>query len=188
MFRWPVVSVAVAGGVVIALAGGASGSARPGSGPTGASGGRAGRAAGVQALTWSLVPSPNRGTGGNILGGVSCVSAGACTAVGGYTSSSGGGRALVESWNGATWSAVPSPDGGAFGDGLDGVSCVSAAVCTAVGGYAAKGGTDRTLIESWNGAHWSVVPSPSRGARRRRSGERVVCLGHRVHGRRRGRH
>ena len=37
---------------------------------------------GAQALTWSVVPSPSVGTGGNDLYGVSCVSATACTAVG----------------------------------------------------------------------------------------------------------
>jgi hypothetical protein len=162
MFRWPVASVAIAAGVVIALAAGASGSTSPRPGPTGASGGRAGQAAGAQALTWSLVPSPNRGTGNNGLDGVSCVAAGACTAVGGYTSSSGVGRTLIESWNGTTWAAIPSPQPGT-GDGLDGVSCISAAACTAVGFYQNSVPIHRTLIESWNGTTWSVVPSPNRG-------------------------
>ncbi len=163
MFRWPVVSVAVAVGVVLALAAGASGSARPWSGRAWGSGaGRAGPAAGAQALTWSLVPSPNRGAGNDVLDGVSCVSAGPCTAVGGYTGSSGVGRALIESWNGTTWAAVPSPQPG-NGDGLDGVSCVSADACTAVGFYQNSIHLHRTLIESWNGTSWSVVLSPNRG-------------------------
>src|SRR5690348_18232190 len=54
-----------------------------------------------------------------------------------------------------TWSVVPSPSpgpGGA-GDALNGVSCVSAAVCAAVGFHGTK-----TLAESWNGARWTVVP------------------------------
>jgi len=48
---------------------------------------------------------------------------------------------------------------------LDGVSCVSAKVCVAVGG-AAKGGDTatnfafRTLAEVWNDGAWRVVPTP----------------------------
>lgn len=38
--------------------------------------------ASAQALTWSVVPSPNQGTSRNILRGVSCASAVACTAAG----------------------------------------------------------------------------------------------------------
>jgi hypothetical protein len=108
--------------------------------------------------SWSVVPSPSRGSGGNFLDGVSCASAAACTAVGYY----GAGRTLVESWNGTSWSVVPSPNYGSGGNFLHGVSCVSAAACTAVGYYAtSSGSTSRTLVESWNGTSWSVVPSPN---------------------------
>jgi hypothetical protein len=81
------------------------------------------------------------------------VSASVCTAVGGYVAAATA-RTLVESWNGTAWSAVPSPAKGV----LEGVSCVSASACTAVG----EGGAG-TLIESWNGTAWSVVPSPFKG-------------------------
>jgi hypothetical protein len=93
---------------------------------------------------------------------VSCVSAAACTAVGGYEPTGGGAtRTLVESWNGTRWSVVPSPNSGTP-QALYGVSCVSAAACTAVGYYTGTGGiTLNTLIESWNGTGWSVVPSPN---------------------------
>jgi hypothetical protein len=43
------------------------------------------------------------------------------------------------------------------------VSCVSATACTAVGEYANRAGSVRTLVESWNGTAWSVVPSPNKG-------------------------
>ena len=165
MFRWPVASVAIAAGVVIALAAGASGSTSPRPGPTGASGGRSGPAAGAQALTWSLVPSPNPASEPNsVLTAVSCVSAAACTAVGAETDGSEIGKTLIESWNGTTWSVVPSPNAArARLSFLTGVSCASAATCTAVGYYFSTPGADRTLIESWNGTTWTVVPSPSRG-------------------------
>jgi hypothetical protein len=42
---------------------------------------------------------------------------------------------------------------------LFGVSCASATACTAVGSYqTATGGG--TLVESWNGAAWAIVPTP----------------------------
>jgi len=67
--------------------------------------------------------------------GVSCVSATDCLAVGDQTNlSSGRSLTLVESWNGSTWSTVPSPT--ANGDNfLSGVSCTSAGFCAAVGNY-----------------------------------------------------
>ena len=117
--------------------------------------------ASAQALTWSVVPSPSPGA----LSGVSCTSAAACTAVGDYGNSSDNPTTLVESWNGTSWTVVPSPSPGSSANGLSGVSCVSAAACTAVGSRADS--TDllpKTLIESWNGASWSVVPSPNRGS------------------------
>jgi hypothetical protein len=118
--------------------------------------------ANAQTLTWSVVPSPSRGVTSN-LNGVSCVSATACTAVGGYADTgTGHSKTLTESWNGISWSVVPSPSPGADSH-LNGVSCVSATVCTAVG-EVAESGHGKTLTESWNGTSWSVVPSPSPGA------------------------
>ena len=39
------------------------------------------------------------------------------------------------------------------------VSCASSRSCMAVGSYIDLGMT--TLVESWNGTKWSIVPSPS---------------------------
>jgi hypothetical protein len=44
------------------------------------------------------------------------------------------------------------------------VSCVSAAACTAVGYDYETPTAQRTLVESWNGTKWSVVPSPNPGS------------------------
>jgi hypothetical protein len=120
--------------------------------------------------TWSVLPSPNPSpVDYNILSGVSCVSATACTAVGYYQpSASTSAATLVESWDGTTWSVVPSPNPSqAFAAFLAGVSCVSAAACMAVGYYIYPSPSDPsvyltgTLAESWDGTSWSVVPSPS---------------------------
>jgi hypothetical protein len=114
---------------------------------------------------WSIVPSPDNGTGDNEFLGVSCHSPSSCVAVGFYDSS-GVNRTLIESWNGTSWSLVPSPNRGTGYNILDGVSCrpeVSAS-CQAVGySYDASLGVTQTLIESWNGSSWSIAPSPSSG-------------------------
>ena len=118
-----------------------------------------------QLPSWSVVPSPN-GTGSLLseFDGISCVSAAACTAVGFYQNRRHVLRTLVESWNGTTWSVVPSPNiGPSLANQLEGVSCVSASACTAVGFHNGKGAGSGTLVESWDGTSWSVVPSPSPG-------------------------
>ena len=96
------------------------------------------------ASTWSIVSSPNSGTGNNYLFGVSCLTSSSCTAVGSYN---GGAQVLIESWNGTSWSIVPSPSSGI--SSLHGVACVSSSFCTAVGGYQNNfTGQGQTLIES----------------------------------------
>jgi len=92
---------------------------------------------------------------------VSCVSATACTAVGYYETRNFHDKTLVESWNGTRWSVVPTPSPGNTGSDLSGVSCVAANACTAVGASSSNGNTLSTLIESWDGTRWSVVPSPN---------------------------
>jgi hypothetical protein len=115
--------------------------------------------------SWSLVPSPNYGTFNNILDGVSCVSAVSCQAVGYYYDTNTPVQtALTESWNGRRWSIVGSADNGTEANILYGVSCLSARSCQAVGYYENAGlGAIQTLIESWNGVSWSIIPSPDNG-------------------------
>jgi hypothetical protein len=112
---------------------------------------------------WSVVPSPNRAGSINVLNGVSCMPAGACTAVGARATRAGN-KTLIESWNGTAWSLAPSPNNALANNWLNGVSCVSPGACTAVGNYAKGSGASKTLIETWNGTAWSVVPSPNEGA------------------------
>ena len=112
--------------------------------------------------TWSIVPSPNTGTGDNSLNGVSCISVNSCKALG----QDGGGIAqqtLIESWDGTKWSIDPTPSSTTSSNTrLLGVSCASTASCKAVGQYVFNNGI-QALIESWDGNTWSVDPSPSLG-------------------------
>ncbi len=108
---------------------------------------------------WSIVPSPNSSTSQqNYLDGVSCLSSTECTAVGSFITGQGD-ETLVETWDGSTWSIVPSPNVGYLND-LLAVSCTSASTCTAVGSSRPRSGFDRALVETWDGRAWSVVASP----------------------------
>jgi len=90
---------------------------------------------------WTIVPSPNPSTFRrplNVLSGVSCATARSCSAVGWYgATDNGSGQTLVETWNGTTWNARPSPSRGTFSF-LNAVSCPTPASCVAVG----ENGTD----------------------------------------------
>jgi len=92
------------------------------------------------ASSWSVVSSPNSRTSNNYLSGIACVSSSFCIAVGAYDYG-----ALIESWNGTSWSIVPAPDSGI--SGLSSVACPSSSFCTAVGGID-NSGIGQTLIES----------------------------------------
>jgi hypothetical protein len=99
------------------------------------------------------------------LGSVACPSPTWCVAVGAATAdmiSSRVSAPFIESWNGSTWSLLPSPHRTTF-DTLRSVACSSPTACTAVGDSISSAGIGNTLVETWNGAAWSIVPSPSVG-------------------------
>lgn len=91
--------------------------------------------------------------------GVSCVSATSCVAVGfGFTQPGEG--ILAERWNGSSWTidSIPNP-AGMKNAVLNGVSCMSADDCTAVG-EADTGSSGEGLVVHWNGSGWSQVTVP----------------------------
>jgi hypothetical protein len=110
---------------------------------------------------WAVVASPN--VGGqykSALNAVSCTSATFCMAAGVWEHSPG--ASLSERWNGSTWTIAPvsNPAGWTFSR-LSSVSCASATNCFAVGNWRSGSGPGLTLIVHWNGAGWTVVPSPN---------------------------
>jgi hypothetical protein len=114
---------------------------------------------------WTIVPSPNVGSGTNVLNSVSCVGTSFCTAVGGWSDAvTGTARALIESWNGTSWSVVPSANPGGTDYALDGVSCTSATWCQAVGIQNSGPGNFSALIEAWDGKAWSAQAGAFKGA------------------------
>ena len=112
--------------------------------------------------SWSIQSTPNpSGATFSSLSGVACPTANYCTAVG--SSNGATSVALAEAWNGSTWSlqTVPTPSGGTS-PSLSGVSCTTATQCTAVGSYSNAGFTATlTLAEAWNGASWTIQPTPN---------------------------
>jgi hypothetical protein len=111
---------------------------------------------------WSIVPSPNVGSGPNELKGVAVVSTNDVWAVGNYYNGATY-QTLLEHWNGTTWSIVPSPNVGSDHNKLDGIAAVSANDVWAVGYYDSGTIAHDTLVEHWNGTSWVVVPSPNPG-------------------------
>jgi hypothetical protein len=98
---------------------------------------------------WSVqsIPSPS-GSTENVLGGVSCSSSTACTAVGDDKNSSGTYVTLAESWNGTEWVLQDTLSlTGATENELGGVSCSSSTACIAVGWDKNSSGTAVTLAE-----------------------------------------
>ena len=102
---------------------------------------------------WSRVAIDGTSSGsGYTLSSVACPEAKSCIAVG-----SGGGVDFAQRWNGTTWSAMtPLVDVGPENSWLSSVSCTSSRNCYASGTW----DRDGTLIEHWDGAAWTIVPSP----------------------------
>ena len=65
------------------------------------------------------------------------------------------------------WSIVSSPNANTSqNNDLNGVACVSADECWAVGDYF-SGSVTQTLIEKWDGTSWATVSSPDSSRFRR---------------------
>jgi hypothetical protein len=112
---------------------------------------------------WRQVASPNQGSAENFLQGVAATSARNAWAVGAYQSGTAW-RTLTLHWNGTAWRHVASPNPGlpAHFRILEAVTALSASNAWAVGRYH-SGGTDKSMIEHWNGTAWKQVPNPNPG-------------------------
>lgn len=120
---------------------------------------------------WTLeTVSLPAGSETGVLYAVSCSASNACTASGFYEESSTKAEyALIERWNGKTWTtqSTPTPPGGEGSKGapanvgLNGVSCPEAKDCIATGSYERTGSVLReALAEHWNGSTWTITPTP----------------------------
>jgi hypothetical protein len=119
---------------------------------------------------WSVVPSPNVGTNGSELYGVTAISANDAWAVGNYHTDTFGVYApLFLHWDGAEWSHVPGP--AVSNSILTSISAVSSNDVWAVGTDAFSSAS-HTVTMHWDGTEWSVVPSPNFGE----SGNRLTSV------------
>ena len=115
---------------------------------------------------WSMQQIPHPAGVDTGLSAVSCTSRSACTAVG-YGPPGPGlvpqQTVFVERFDGRRWSFQPAPTP-AWADRarLDGVSCVSPTLCTAVGTSVGGQGdvTTRLLVERWDGRRWTIARAP----------------------------
>jgi hypothetical protein len=123
--------------------------------------------------SFTVTNGPNIADGGGATG-VSCTTFTNCMVAGEIQGTSPGvqQQTLALTWNGTTLSSVPTANPSSTLDGFNGVSCVSATFCVAVGSsQSSTSSPPQPLFETWNGATWSVAPTattavivPSSGA------------------------
>jgi FG-GAP-like repeat len=120
--------------------------------------------------SWTLVSTPNVGSGDKELNGADAVASNDVWAVGASSGTTANRyKTLVEHWNGSQWQVVASPNVGTNNfNTLTSVDASSRTSAWAVGSYrtAASLGKDTvrsTLITRWNGTSWNIVPSPNPG-------------------------
>jgi hypothetical protein len=110
---------------------------------------------------WSIVPSPNVGTG-SALFGVAAVSSDDVWAVGySYDGTTATESTLTLHWNGTQWNVVASPNTQANFNQMTSVSALSANDVWAVGYYRDQSGNAFPLTLHWNGVEWSIVAVPA---------------------------
>jgi hypothetical protein len=109
---------------------------------------------------WNIVPSPTSADGNSLLG-IAVLASNDVWVVGNKSAD----FTLTEHWNGRLWSVFPSPNLSSLSNTLYSVTATSSTDVWAVGSYLIDGdnGFYRTLIEHWDGSHWSIVSSPNDG-------------------------
>jgi G:T/U-mismatch repair DNA glycosylase len=115
--------------------------------------------------SWTVVSSPNVGTSDNVLFSVAATSTNNVWAVGFYSNTvTPLAQTLTMHSDGTNWIIVPSPSVGTSDNQLRSVAAISPNDIWAVGVYSntAKSAY-QTLTMHWDGANWTVVPSPNVG-------------------------
>ena len=116
---------------------------------------------------WNQVPSPTIGNSDNNLAAVSAGAANDVWAVGSYYAPSNTNvlAAMGEHFDGSSWTEYPMPNVGPNENSLLGVSTLPSGQAWAVGYYVNAEYAQQTLIQHFDGSTWTVIPSPSPGAR-----------------------
>jgi hypothetical protein len=118
---------------------------------------------------WGVLPTPATVADAGLYA-VSCASESFCVAVGenhsfaafwpGTRHPYGRTRALVEIWNGTTWTVQSTPAASMSQTGLYGVSCSSSTFCVAVGAHGSARSKGSALAEVWSGSTWRLQRTP----------------------------
>ena len=116
------------------------------------------------AQVWGGPTPPSPGTAYNEFKGVTVLSPCDAWAVGFDQNSGGLDQTLIEHWDGAAWTVVPSPDVAGGNNQLNAVRAKSATDIWAVGESFVTG-SDQALILHWDGQTWAQVASPNPGGR-----------------------
>jgi hypothetical protein len=91
-----------------------------------------------------------------MLNAVACGAGTACMSVGSFAGT------FAEAWNGTAWSLTSTPNmPGVLNSVLAGISCSAANACMAAGNQETAAGGQTALVESWNGAAWSIQRTPA---------------------------
>ena len=112
---------------------------------------------------WTVLKVAAPAAAGPSLSAVDCTTAKFCVATGGHFPNPKNLAALVESWNGKTWTSVKVPVPGPGWANLSAISCVGTKSCLAVGQYHFGVYLDSGTVyaESWNGTRWRLVKVPT---------------------------
>ena len=108
-------------------------------------------------IGWTAFPLPNIGVQQNALLAVSMPTTGLAWAVGYFENGRFEQKTLVEHFDGAVWSVVPSPSPGGRQNILYGVAAITDYDVWAVGAEQDSNERWHTLTERWDGSKWSVV-------------------------------
>jgi hypothetical protein len=109
---------------------------------------------------WNTVASPPVGSEG-VLVAVAALSERDAWAVGQYEGPDSLQRTLVEHWDGANWTQVPSPNSSERYNILSAAAAVSTSDIWAVGYGVNKSNKNEQLIEHWDGKNWTIKPNPT---------------------------
>jgi hypothetical protein len=109
---------------------------------------------------WSVVPTPDPGSNGDLFYGVTTEGPNDAWAVGQQLGSAGPDQVLVEHWDGSSWSVVSTPAVSGGTAMLNGVAASGSDVW-AVGQVDSPDGGGRPLAEVFDGTSWQIASLPA---------------------------
>ena len=110
---------------------------------------------------WTVIPTPDPGSGGNHLYAVDAVSADDVWAAGQQLGTQAPDQGLVEHWDGHSWSVVALPPSTSASVMLDGIAATADGQVYVAGEADSPAQGGRPLIEYYSGGAWQTVVLPA---------------------------